>query len=445
MEDKKSLRKKTQLERDRLTAAEKAEKSKTITLKFLDTDDYKKANSILIYHPFRSEIDTTQIIEKALKDGKKVILPKVKNKNLNLFFVEDLQSQLKKGAFGIMEPIESTCPEAEPGQIDLAVIPGVCFDKSLNRVGYGGGFYDRLIPLLPEGVKKIALCFDLQIVPKIPVSRSDRKVDRIITESRDYGNHNLGSPTRECKADKSEYGDLRMAILIPAYNEGKHIEDVIRKCLKYRLDIIVVDDGSRDNTVEVVRKFSDDPETAVFLLKHGVNMGKGEALKTGFAYAIDKKYTGVITIDADGQHDVEEIADFLNAFKEKEPDIIVGSRFQNVKGMPFIRLATNFFTSWIISAIAGRKINDVQSGFRFIGYKVLKNIKLETKNFETEPEVLMKASWLKYRIINIPITTIYHENFVSHVNPFTDTYKFFRLVFRSMLLKRRFMRSHTNL
>ena len=111
--------------------------------------------------------------------------------------------------------------------------------------------------------------------------------------------------------------------------------------------------------------------------------------------------------------------------------------------MPFIRLATNVFTSWLISVIAGKKISDVQSGFRYLGHDVLKNIKLETKNFDTEPEILLRASWMDYKIINIPISTIYHKNFVSHVNPFKDTLKFFKLIFKSLGWKRRFRRSRT--
>ncbi len=245
----------------------------------------------------------------------------------------------------------------------------------------------------------------------------------------------------------------KIAILIPAYNEEKHIKDVILQCLKYNMDIIIVDDGSQDKTKEIIKKISDEIENRqnkqntqkIILLEHLTNKGKGEALKTGFNYAIEKNYKGVITIDGDGQHKVSEIQDFLNEIKSTDPDIIVGSRFKNVKGMPFIRLATNFLTSWIISLIAGKKINDVQSGFRYIGKKPLANIKLETKNFDTEPEILLKAGWLKYKIKNIPITTIYHKNFVSHINPLRDAFKFLKLIIMSIFWKIKFMRSHTML
>lgn len=241
----------------------------------------------------------------------------------------------------------------------------------------------------------------------------------------------------------------KIAILIPAYNESKHIKDVVISCIeKYSsLDVIIVDDGSTDNTGEIIKdlekNYLNRQKNKIILLKHDTNKGKGQALKTGFTYAINNNYYGVITIDADGQHKISEISNFLKAVDEYKPDIIVGSRFKNVKGMPFIRLVTNIFTSWLISAIAGKKIEDVQSGFRFISKNVLTKVKLETANFDTEPEILLKASWKKFKIINIPITTIYHKDFVSHVNPITDTIKFFKLIFKSLKWKKQFKRSHT--
>jgi 5,10-methenyltetrahydrofolate synthetase len=439
LEDKKTLRNRIQYKRNRLGLSKISKKSKKITSIFLESIEYKKAKNILIYYPFRSEVDTTSIIKEAIEDGKKVILPKVSGKSLRLYKITDPALELEKGAFGIMEPVEALCLPVGPEQIDLAVVPGVCFDKKMNRIGYGGGFYDRLIELIPENTKKIALCFELQILPGLPVSEHDKKVDKIITESATYEDKFLPSNHTQ------HINRGNIAILIPAYNEAKYIEGVIRQCLKDKIDIIVVDDGSSDGTAEIVSNIKNTPPPDIFLIQHRVNRGKGQALKTGFAYAVDRNYKGVITIDADGQHKTDEIKDFLTAARDHSPDLIIGSRFQNLKAMPFIRLATNVFTSWIISAVAGRKVNDVQSGFRFIGDRVLKNINLETKNFETEPEIILKAGWMKYKIMNIPITTIYHKDFVSHVNPFIDTFKFFRLIFKSIVIKRRFMRSHTML
>jgi glycosyltransferase involved in cell wall biosynthesis len=218
---------------------------------------------------------------------------------------------------------------------------------------------------------------------------------------------------------------------------------VIRACAdNYDLDILVVNDGSTDNTAKIIDSLKTSPENRLYTINHPRNMGKGQALKTGFDFAVSGNYHGVVTIDADGQHRTDEIRNFLKTIDDRDPDIIVGSRFGNTRGMPFIRLATNFFTSWIISVIAGKKINDVQSGFRYISKKVLETVKLETANFDTEPEILLKAGWADYDIVNIPISTIYHKNFVSHVNPLTDTIKFFRLVFKSLGWKLRFRRSN---
>jgi glycosyltransferase involved in cell wall biosynthesis len=234
--------------------------------------------------------------------------------------------------------------------------------------------------------------------------------------------------------NKNQYIDSNnIALLLPSYNEEKHIAPVIKSCAKYNLDIIVVDDGSTDNTPKILDELKKDPNLKLIVLRHETNKGKGEALKTGFSFVINNNYFGVITLDADGQHNIEEIKDFLLEINKNNPDIIVGSRFGNTKGMPFTRLLANYITSWIISLISFKKINDVQSGFRFIKSNVIKKIKLETSNFDTESEILIKASWNKYNITNVPIKTIYFPNeFKSHINPVKDTLKFFVLLAKSI-------------
>jgi glycosyltransferase involved in cell wall biosynthesis len=233
----------------------------------------------------------------------------------------------------------------------------------------------------------------------------------------------------------------KIAILIPSFNEGSRICSVIKKCFIYDMDLVIINDGSTDNTAEILKEFEAQRNKKITIITHPINKGKGEALKTGFDFVVKNSYSGVITIDADDQHDVGEISDFLNEIHENNPDLIVGSRFSNTRGMPFIRRFVNYFTSWIISNIAGKKIEDVQSGYRFIRTDVLKSIKLETKNFDTEPEILLKAGWLNYIITNIPIKTIYHQDECkSHVNPVKDTIKFFKLVFMSIKWKRKFFK-----
>ncbi len=240
---------------------------------------------------------------------------------------------------------------------------------------------------------------------------------------------------------KKENLNNKIAILIPAYNEEARIKKVVRGCLKYKLDILIINDGSTDNTAIVIKKIPGPNGSKIILVEHNINRGKGQALITGFEYIVKHNYTGVITLDADGQHDVNEIASFLKVAGEEDPDIIVGNRLGETEGMPLVRLLTNVFTSWVISKIAGRRISDVQSGYRYINNKALRTIKLETRNFDTEAEILIRASWFDYNIKNIPIKTIYLENTVSHVNPITDTIKFFKLVFKSLAWKRSFFRN----
>jgi len=184
--EKKQLRKYIQDKRDNLSLGLRKKKNKEITQKFLKTTDYLNSKNIFIYYPFRSETDTTIIIKKALKESKNIILPRVEGTLVNLYFVNDVHTQLQEGSYKIIEPIPSSCTKAHVSDINLAIVPGVAFDRNLNRLGYGGGFYDKILRNLPQSIKKIALSFDIQIVPNIPVLDHDIKIDIIITESKIY-------------------------------------------------------------------------------------------------------------------------------------------------------------------------------------------------------------------------------------------------------------------
>jgi len=155
--EKKQLRKYIQNKRDNLALGLRKKKSKEIALKFLKTTDYLNSKNIFIFYPFRSEIDTTIIIKKALKESKNIILPRVEGTLLNLYFINDVHTQLQEGSYKIMEPIPSSCSRAHVSDINLAIVPGVAFDKNLNRLGYGGGFYDKILRNLPQNIKKLHL------------------------------------------------------------------------------------------------------------------------------------------------------------------------------------------------------------------------------------------------------------------------------------------------
>jgi glycosyltransferase involved in cell wall biosynthesis len=219
--------------------------------------------------------------------------------------------------------------------------------------------------------------------------------------------------------------DMKACILIPGYNESKKIGQVVANARKVINDVVVVDDGSKDNTAQLAK------DAGATVIKHEINRGKGAALKTGFNYAIENGYDAVITMDSDGQHDPDDIPNFLNAFEMLKSGIIIGSRMSDISTMPAVRKFTNKLTSFLSSMVAHQKIDDSQSGFRLITSDVLKAVKLETDRFETESEILIKASKAGFRIISVPIKTIYGDE-KSKIRPVKDTYRFIRLFFRSL-------------
>lgn len=180
--DKTVLRKKILLKRKNQSAKTKLQKDKKI-ISAIETDAfYKKAKNILFFMPIHGEPNTIPLIENALKLSKKVYLPKVdKTKNwLHIHQIKNLAS-LQHGAYKILEP-HHTAPKINPEKIDLALVPGIVFDKTGSRIGFGKGYYDRL--LKQTKCKKISLAYEFQIVKNIPCSEHDVKIDEIITEKR---------------------------------------------------------------------------------------------------------------------------------------------------------------------------------------------------------------------------------------------------------------------
>ena len=203
------------------------------------------------------------------------------------------------------------------------------------------------------------------------------------------------------------------------------IGQVVTHARKIIDDVVVIDDGSRDNTAQIAQ------DAGAYVIKHEINKGKGAALQTGFQYVIDRGYDAVITMDSDGQHDPDDIPGFLATVEKIGSGIIIGTRMGDISTMPLIRRCTNKLTSFSASILARQKIEDSQSGFRLITTDVLKTVRLETAGFETESEILIKASKAGFRITSVPIKTIYGEE-KSKIKPMRDTYKFLRLLFRSL-------------
>ena len=226
---------------------------------------------------------------------------------------------------------------------------------------------------------------------------------------------------------------MKVGVIVPAYNEEKNISSLVKNLRTLSQDIVeeivIIDDGSTDDTRREAEK------AGAQVISHSENRGKGAALKTGFQYALRKGFEAVITMDGDEQHDWKEIPAFLEKAQENQVDIIIGNRMGNVRNMPFVRLWTNLVTSRILSAIAHQRIEDSQSGYRLIKKEVLRNIDLTTSDFDTESEILIKASRRGYGITYIPIKTIYKDELISKIKPFKDTIRFLKLIFSFWFLK----------
>ena len=184
---KRTLRERVLARRDALDPGTRAAAAACIGERIGALPSFAAAAHVLMTLPFRSEWDTRALIGAALAAGKRVALPRVDEttRMLGLFDIEDVIADVAPGYRGIGEPL-AHCAPVRAADVDWVLVPGVAFDASLRRIGYGGGFYDRLLPLLAPAVPKVAGAFDVQIVDSIPAAPHDIGVDAVVTESHSF-------------------------------------------------------------------------------------------------------------------------------------------------------------------------------------------------------------------------------------------------------------------
>jgi glycosyltransferase involved in cell wall biosynthesis len=217
---------------------------------------------------------------------------------------------------------------------------------------------------------------------------------------------------------------LKTAAIIPAYREEQHIGDIVRRTRQQLDHVVVIDDGSSDNTAGCAR------EAGAEVIVHSQNRGKGEAIKTGLRHWLDRQFTYVIILDADGQHLPEEIDRFIAAAAQAgDHSFFLGNRMDNLIGMPFVRRVVNRYMSNRISRICRQEIPDTQCGFRMLDRQLIPELLEGGNRFDYETEMLIIASRQGYRIESVPITTVYSDE-VSKIRPARDTIRFFKLMRR---------------
>jgi glycosyltransferase involved in cell wall biosynthesis len=207
-------------------------------------------------------------------------------------------------------------------------------------------------------------------------------------------------------------------VVIPAYQAAPTIDAVVRATLEH-LPVVVVDDGSTDETSAVAGAAGAE------VLRQEPNQGKGAALRRGFAHALERGATAVLTLDADGQHDPACVPDFLAAWHGREAALIIGHR--DFGQMPLSRRLANNLGTMTFSWAVGRHIEDNQSGYRLIARPLLPHLlKSQEAGFEFEVEMITDAIRAGLPIDWVPIPVIY-DDAGSHISPFSHVINFLRV------------------
>lgn len=219
-----------------------------------------------------------------------------------------------------------------------------------------------------------------------------------------------------------------IAILIPAYNEAKTICSVVDRCSLYSKNIIVIDDGSTDNTVAQIKN------TAASIFSNLKNIGKGATLLKGFQIAIEKNYCGVISLDADGQHDPDDLPRFFDIIQKNPDAFIIGARKIAANCAPKLRLWANKMADFFISCAARKPLCDTQSGYRYYPISFLKKVVTAThlaNHFAFETEILVAAVRSGLPVDYVAIRSCYPAGArMSHYHPRKDTWAITKTVTR---------------
>ena len=214
-----------------------------------------------------------------------------------------------------------------------------------------------------------------------------------------------------------KFDELKVCVIIPAYNNASTLGEVISSVSAYTKNIIVINDGSTEHTNEVVQAFP-----FVQYISYAKNAGKGFALRTAFKYADEHGYRFAITIDADGQHFASDLPAFINKLLETPGAIIVGARNMNQASVPGKSSFGHKFSNFWFNVETGITCPDTQSGYRLYPLSLLNNINFITRKYEFEIEVLVRAAWKGVKIAWVPVTVYYapKETRISHFRPFKD-------------------------
>jgi glycosyltransferase involved in cell wall biosynthesis len=205
--------------------------------------------------------------------------------------------------------------------------------------------------------------------------------------------------------------DLEIWMIIPAYNEEKFIGKVLKHLFKMGLNLIVIDDGSRDNTNQIVQDLIKDHPGRGYIYQHPINRGLGATLKTGIEAAINKNADIMVTFDADGQHNPDDILPVCLPIIEGRADVVIGIRDFNE--MPQHKKRSNQIMNLITRIFYSAHVQDSQSGLRAFNNKAAKVLDIESREYGVSSEIIREIKHKNLRMEEVPIETIYTDYSLS--------------------------------
>lgn len=211
--------------------------------------------------------------------------------------------------------------------------------------------------------------------------------------------------------------DLECVVILPTYNNARTLPKVIADVKEYCDDVMVVNDGSTDDTHDIL---VDTPDIILLEYPDAKNRGKGHALKTALRKATEMGYRYAITLDSDGQHYADDIPLFVEAISEKPDSLIIGARNLQADGMPGKNTFANKFSNFWYKVETMQTLADTQSGYRLYPLRRLAGMRFFTPRYEFEVEVIVRAAWRGVNLFNVPIKVLYPEDRVSHFRPLQD-------------------------
>ena len=217
---------------------------------------------------------------------------------------------------------------------------------------------------------------------------------------------------------------MTICALIAAYNEERHVADVVKGTSRYVSQVFVVDDGSMDLTAERARA------AGAIVLSHDRNLGKGQAVRTGLAHVLERPFSHVLLLDADLQHDPSEIPKLIDCAERGPGDFVLAEREFAKDAMPPARFYSNVIGSRILSSFIGARVADSQSGFRLIRADLLRRVALSGRGYEIETEMLIKLTRAGARLDRVTVARLEYRDARSNIRPFRDTFRTCMLALR---------------